>query len=86
MQMLIGSVCFALGYFVWLIDDWACGTLIKTRHAVGRPLAFLTELHGWYVPYVLYIKERLLIKIQVAYPHRYRRLRCRCTRGSSNHG
>ncbi|KAF3391524.1 Alkaline ceramidase 3 [Penicillium rolfsii] len=43
-----GIFCFGLGYFVWLIDDWACGTLIKTRHAVGLPLAFLTELHGWW--------------------------------------
>ncbi|KAJ5455713.1 uncharacterized protein N7458_003977 [Penicillium daleae] len=43
-----GIFCFGLGYFVWLIDDWACGFLIKTRHAVGLPLAFLTELHGWW--------------------------------------
>jgi dihydroceramidase len=60
--MLIALVCFGLGYFVWLIDDWACGTLIKTRHAVGLPLAFLTELHGWYVECVLCKKDRLLIK------------------------
>ncbi|CEJ57595.1 hypothetical protein PMG11_06283 [Penicillium brasilianum] len=44
----VGIFCFALGYTVWLIDDWACGYLIKTRHAVGLPLAFLTELHGWW--------------------------------------
>lgn len=85
-MLIILLVCFGLGYFVWLIDDWACGTLIKTRHAVGLPLAFLTELHGWYVPYIVYAKERLLIQIQVAYPHCYRRLRCCCTRGSCNYG
>ncbi|OQD74157.1 hypothetical protein PENDEC_c012G03055 [Penicillium decumbens] len=43
-----GFFCFAFGYFVWLIDVWACGILIKTRHVVGLPLAFLTELHGWW--------------------------------------
>ncbi|KAJ5157605.1 uncharacterized protein N7482_008705 [Penicillium canariense] len=43
-----GIFCFGLGYSAWLIDEWACGFLINTRHAVGLPLAFLTELHGWW--------------------------------------
>ncbi|KAJ5125848.1 uncharacterized protein N7443_008892 [Penicillium atrosanguineum] len=43
-----GCSCFAFGYFVWLIDVWACGMLTQTRQAVGLPLAFLTELHGWW--------------------------------------
>lgn len=34
---------------MWLIDDLACGILTKTRQVVGIPLAFLFELHGWYV-------------------------------------
>lgn len=56
MQMLIELVCFGLGYTVWLIDNWACGSLIKIRHAVGLPLAFLTELHGWYVSFGVFRK------------------------------
>ncbi|KAJ5689570.1 alkaline phytoceramidase, partial [Penicillium macrosclerotiorum] len=43
-----GCACFAFGYFVWLIDGLACGFLTQTRHAIGLPLAFLTELHGWW--------------------------------------
>ncbi|KAJ5772978.1 alkaline phytoceramidase [Penicillium paradoxum] len=43
-----GCFSFVFGYFVWLIDDWACGLLTQTRHAVGVPLAFLFELHGWW--------------------------------------
>ncbi|KAJ6087470.1 hypothetical protein N7467_006384 [Penicillium canescens] len=43
-----GSFSFAFGYIVWLIDDWACGILTETRHLVGLPLAFFTELHGWW--------------------------------------
>ncbi|KAF7716557.1 Uncharacterized protein PECH_004358 [Penicillium ucsense] len=43
-----GIFCFAFGFFVWLIDGLACGLLKDTRHAIGLPLAFLTELHGWW--------------------------------------
>ncbi|KAJ5306132.1 hypothetical protein PENANT_c024G05679 [Penicillium antarcticum] len=43
-----GSFSFGFGYIVWLIDDWACGILTETRHLVGMPLAFFTELHGWW--------------------------------------
>ncbi|PTB39460.1 hypothetical protein M441DRAFT_196782 [Trichoderma asperellum CBS 433.97] len=45
---LLGMMSFAFGYFVWLIDDWACNLLTDVRHAVGIPLAFLFELHGWW--------------------------------------
>ncbi|CAI7630110.1 unnamed protein product [Penicillium glandicola] len=45
---LFGCFCFGFGYFVWLIDDLACGLLTQTRHVVGVPLAFLFELHGWW--------------------------------------
>lgn len=34
---------------VWLIDEFACNHLTSIRHYVGLPLAFLFELHGWYV-------------------------------------
>ena len=44
---------FLLGYIVWLIDDWACYHLIDARRSVGIPVAFLLELHGWYVPFLL---------------------------------
>lgn len=47
-ELLTTIACFAFGYFVWLIDVWACGMLTQTRQTIGLPLAFLTELHGWY--------------------------------------
>ncbi|EPS31367.1 hypothetical protein PDE_06322 [Penicillium oxalicum 114-2] len=45
---IFGIFCFAFGFFVWLIDGLACDILNSTRHAIGLPLAFLTELHGWW--------------------------------------
>lgn len=45
---LFGCASFIFGYLVWLIDEWACRVLTKTRQAVGLPLAFLFELHGWW--------------------------------------
>ncbi|KAI9036989.1 ceramidase [Aspergillus affinis] len=45
---MFGVFSFAFGYFVWLIDEWACGYLTSTRHFVGLPWAFLLELHGWW--------------------------------------
>ncbi|CAM1502366.1 Fc.00g043500.m01.CDS01 [Cosmosporella sp. VM-42] len=45
---VLGCSCFGFGYAVWLIDDWACHMLTDMRHAVGFPLAFLLELHGWW--------------------------------------
>ncbi|KOS21759.1 Alkaline ceramidase [Escovopsis weberi] len=45
---LFGVFSFAFGYFVWLVDDWACRTLTNMRHSVGLPLAFFFELHGWW--------------------------------------
>ncbi|KEY70570.1 hypothetical protein S7711_02723 [Stachybotrys chartarum IBT 7711] len=43
-----GCYCFALGYAVWLVDGWACRFLTDGRRAVGLPVAFLLELHGWW--------------------------------------
>jgi dihydroceramidase len=57
-KSLTTLVSFAFGYIVWLIDDWACGILTETRHLVGLPLAFFTELHGWYVLQHLVIPDR----------------------------
>ncbi|OJJ32502.1 hypothetical protein ASPWEDRAFT_175783 [Aspergillus wentii DTO 134E9] len=48
----VGSIAviaiFHLGYFVWIVDRWACGFLKEVRAAVGLPWAFLFELHGWW--------------------------------------
>ncbi|KAF4580810.1 hypothetical protein GQ602_006947 [Ophiocordyceps camponoti-floridani] len=43
-----GCVNFLGGYFLWLVDEWACGLLTKMRHSVGMPVAFFLELHGWW--------------------------------------
>ena len=51
--ILVGS--FGFGYVVWLIDEFACRYLTNVRHAIGLPFAFLLELHGWYVPRLVYI-------------------------------
>ncbi|RHZ65517.1 ceramidase [Aspergillus thermomutatus] len=45
---LFGCCSFLFGYLVWLIDELACIPLIRIRHSVGVPLAFLFELHGWW--------------------------------------
>ncbi|GIK05190.1 hypothetical protein Aspvir_009293 [Aspergillus viridinutans] len=45
---LFGVCSFVFGYMVWLIDEWACNPLIRIRHSVGLPLAFVFELHGWW--------------------------------------
>ncbi|RTE84802.1 hypothetical protein BHE90_000667 [Fusarium euwallaceae] len=45
---LFGSSCFAFGYSLWLIDEWACRYLSNARNIVGLPLGFLLELHGWW--------------------------------------
>ncbi|KAB8264610.1 alkaline phytoceramidase [Aspergillus pseudonomiae] len=43
-----GATIFNLGYWLWLIDQWACGFLTKAREAIGLPWAFVLELHGWW--------------------------------------
>ncbi|KAJ5184837.1 alkaline phytoceramidase, partial [Penicillium cf. griseofulvum] len=43
-----GAVIFNVGYWLWLVDQWACGFLTKTREAIGLPWAFVLELHGWW--------------------------------------
>ncbi|KAJ5999976.1 alkaline ceramidase family protein [Penicillium waksmanii] len=43
-----GAAIFILGFWVWLIDQWACGFLTAAREAIGLPWAFFLELHGWW--------------------------------------
>ncbi|EAW08501.1 ceramidase [Aspergillus clavatus NRRL 1] len=43
-----GAAIFNLGYWLWLIDRWACGFLRDAREAIGLPWAFVLELHGWW--------------------------------------
>ncbi|KAM6532773.1 hypothetical protein FALCPG4_005824 [Fusarium falciforme] len=45
---LFGCCCFGFGYFLWLVDELACRYLTDARNALGLPLAFLLELHGWW--------------------------------------
>ncbi|KAJ5736648.1 alkaline phytoceramidase [Penicillium malachiteum] len=44
-----GAAIFNLGYYFWLVDQWACGYLTKIRDTIGLPWVFILELHGWYV-------------------------------------
>ncbi|KAB8237531.1 ceramidase [Aspergillus alliaceus] len=43
-----GAVIFNSGFYLWLIDGWACGFLRSAREKIGLPWAFLLELHGWW--------------------------------------
>ncbi|KAI2731836.1 hypothetical protein CBS147332_975 [Penicillium roqueforti] len=43
-----GAAIFNLGYWLWLVDQWACGFLTEVREEIGLPWAFLLELHGWW--------------------------------------
>ncbi|KAI8686424.1 hypothetical protein NCS55_00318100 [Fusarium keratoplasticum] len=45
---LFGCFCFGFGYFLWLIDEFACRYLTDARNVVGLPFAFFLELHGWW--------------------------------------
>lgn len=47
-ELTFHIVSFAFGFFVWLLDNWLCLQLTSIKHAVGLPLAFFLELHGWY--------------------------------------
>jgi dihydroceramidase len=45
---LLGAVSFVSGYVLWHVDFLACKTLISARRALGMPLGFLLEMHGWW--------------------------------------
>ncbi|KAJ5991864.1 hypothetical protein N7451_007588 [Penicillium sp. IBT 35674x] len=47
-MIVFGAVIFHLGYFVWVVDGWACDWLKSSRAAIGLPWAWLLELHGWW--------------------------------------
>ncbi|KAJ5359640.1 ceramidase [Penicillium cataractarum] len=47
-KQIWGMVRFGAGYAVWIIDRLACGFLRDSRRAIGLPLAFVLELHGWW--------------------------------------
>jgi len=47
------EVTFISRYVIWNIDFAWCPELRAFRDAVGMPLGFVTELHGWYAePFV----------------------------------
>jgi len=41
-------VTFVSGYAIWNLDFAFCAELRAFRDAVGMPLGFVTELHGWW--------------------------------------
>ncbi|KAL4746604.1 hypothetical protein BDW72DRAFT_210326 [Aspergillus terricola var. indicus] len=43
-----GAGIFNLGFWLWLIDHWACAFLRRARETMGLPWAFVLELHGWW--------------------------------------
>jgi len=43
-----GLGLFALGFFVWNLDNIFCTTLTKQKVAIGWPTAFLLEGHAWW--------------------------------------
>jgi dihydroceramidase len=40
-------VIFNLGFYLWILDQWACRPLQNARSILGLPLGFVLELHGW---------------------------------------
>ncbi len=46
--MLMGSISFITGYFLWLIDIHACSILTLTKHRWGIPYGFVLEGHAWW--------------------------------------
>ncbi|KKZ66280.1 hypothetical protein EMCG_07990 [[Emmonsia] crescens] len=44
----IGNLTLLAAYALWLIDVFACPSLRRVRHAIGLPLAWVFELHGWW--------------------------------------
>jgi dihydroceramidase len=37
------------GFILWNVDNAFCAELSAFREAVGMPLGFVSELHGWQV-------------------------------------
>ena len=43
-----GGSAFLMGFVVWVIDSAYCDALRDARQALGIPLGFFLELHGWW--------------------------------------
>jgi len=43
-----GLGLFALGFFIWNLDNIFCTPLTKQKVAIGWPIAFLLEGHAWW--------------------------------------
>ncbi|KAJ5584607.1 alkaline ceramidase family protein [Penicillium hispanicum] len=43
-----GAFIFNTGFYIWILDGWACGLLRRWRGVVGLPWAWLLELHGYW--------------------------------------
>jgi dihydroceramidase len=43
-----GLGLFALGFFIWNLDNIFCTTLTRQKVAIGWPIAFLLEGHAWW--------------------------------------
>lgn len=39
----VGAATFALGFFVWNLDNVFCGTITRWKHVLGWPAAFILE-------------------------------------------
>ncbi|KAL1951318.1 hypothetical protein VTO73DRAFT_467 [Trametes versicolor] len=43
-----GAATFALGFFVWNLDNIFCSTVTRWKTSVGWPIAFILEGHSWW--------------------------------------
>ncbi|CAD6578856.1 MAG: hypothetical protein CYPHOPRED_000689 [Cyphobasidiales sp. Tagirdzhanova-0007] len=43
-----GAALFISAFAVWLVDCFACDSLTRAKKLVGKPTAFLLELHAWW--------------------------------------
>jgi len=41
-------VIFVSGFAIWNVDNILCSSITATKRAIGMPLSFLLELHGWW--------------------------------------
>lgn len=45
---IFGGSSFLFGFFLWVVDRLACGTLTSGKRAIGMPWSFILEFHGWW--------------------------------------
>lgn len=72
------GAAFIIGAFaIWLVDCFACTPLTRAKLTVGKPLAFLLELHAWWhlgtgaAGYWLAVSLQLLVLSLRGDPHYY---------------